>query len=131
MNNTTISARDSAILEFYAKPNTLQATGDKFGLTKEGVRQVAIKYDFLRKRGDADWIEGGQAHRIPLSKRRERVASFAWTRAEVDYIIANYGKISASKIGAKLGKTRNQVIGKANRMREIGIKFTCQTEEGA
>ena len=39
-----------------------------------------------------------------------------WTIKNIEYLTRNYNKIPASAIADKLNKTRNAIIGKANRM---------------
>ena len=40
----------------------------------------------------------------------------AWSDAETEFLRSTYGKESAARIGKALGRTKNEVIGKANRL---------------
>jgi hypothetical protein len=40
----------------------------------------------------------------------------SWTKGKTDYLEKHYASMSAAAIGAKIGMTRNSVIGKAFRL---------------
>lgn len=111
---------------FYLEPNSLKAVGEKFGLHGEGIRQIITKYypEHLRKRGDANWMHGGsKGKKKSIERVLEDLYKFGWSKPDVDFIVENYGKpnISARSIANHLGRTKNQVIGKANRLKKIGL----------
>ena len=39
-----------------------------------------------------------------------------WKTEDIEFVLSNYGKMSAAEIGRAIGKTRNAIIGKAGRL---------------
>jgi len=124
------SDRNQALLEFYLTPNTLQATGDHFGVCRERVRQIIKEHwpEKLRKPGDKDWFKAKGGHRKSLSKKQADITKHPpWTKETIKYLLDHYGPDSGAVVAKHLGLTRNQVIGKFHRLKKIGIHTFADT----
>ena len=104
---TKMVDRNNALMEFYKQPNTFEATALEFGIAKTRARQIIIKYF-------------PSEHRM-RSGPVGTVVQKSWSEPDINFIIKNYGIISARKIGDKIGRSKNSVIGKANRLRKLGL----------
>ena len=63
---------------------------------------------------------GNMVRRMERKSRelpKHRHTESPWTAEEIDYIIANYESQTDAQIAAHLGRSRNSVIGKRNRLR--------------
>lgn len=138
--------RDRQIIELLKSGQwTLQAIGDRHGVTRERIRQIGNTNGILSRKGpprlDPDKIQQAVSlynRGMPISHCadtvgivRESLQNYLvrtglhtpvdddrpWTTQEVAYLRKHYGRRGAArKIADALGRTRNECIGKANRL---------------
>lgn len=139
------SERDQTIIERYQRGNEMQFVADEFGISRQRVGQILNKYGIERRPRrtamPADRLEraitmvnrgrlpfhaadeagiNGQAFYAYLHRRGlyQNVRQLdAWTEDEDCFVRIHYNRdLSARMIGARLGRTRNEVIGRASRL---------------
>lgn len=139
------TSRNDEIVRRYKRGDTLQSIADDFGLTKEIIRQIAVSKYGLPARGYGRVgihliIEGMKHVRdgLTFEQAAARIGLCAnsfyqsavrmglhtvrpikcdkWSERETRLVSNLYRSVSASKIAEMMGRTKNEVIGKARRL---------------
>ena len=138
-------ARDERIVRLLNKGLSYRDIGQHVGLSYARIEQIAVQYGIISQydnRADPAALECGKQwflRGMPIAHAAESVGlpdstlyaflvreglhkptndDKPWEKAEEDFLRQNYcqGRLSAADIGDELGRTRNEVIGKAHRM---------------
>lgn len=139
-------SRDARIVELVKQGSSLTAAGKMFGISRERARQICAREGVVSQRAGRGlmWTdaernkfrelvarglpyehclpEGRKSNGSGVAKRlgcwEPRHHQDDWSKSDEAFIRAHYnkGKMSAAQIGAKIGRNRNEVIGKAHRM---------------
>lgn len=105
--------RDREIVRRYMTGETLVSIAATYGVTRERVRQIAVKAGVWRPTDPSQ-------HRPHGGGGRRRGPTEA-NRPIYDAALAGYGVESAGRIAARFGVTKNVIIGHWTRQRRNGL----------